>query len=64
MKPQIIEQTSKKYKLLSRVGGWALLITTGFVVFNDKPDAITASLMVIALIAFLWGRIGKWWHHE
>lgn len=62
MKQQAIELTSKKYKLLSRLGGWFLVI--GVVLISQEPTMTNMSITALALIAFLWGRIGKWWHHE
>lgn len=62
MKTQTIELTSKKYKLLSRLGGWTLLASVVIVVQTESGWAALA--MILSLCAFLWGRIGKWYNHE
>lgn len=62
MKTHAVELTRKKYKLLSRLGGWVLV--TGVILLSQDPNIFNMSITVLALIAFLWGRFGKWWHHE
>lgn len=64
MSIQTIQATGKKYKLLKRVGGWLAIIGLFVVGAAEEQSLASASILLIGLSLYVWGRIGKWWHHE
>lgn len=58
-----IQQTAKKFKLLMLLG--AVVIFLGAcIVFTPGGQAIGGFTLLLGLALIIWGRIGKWWHHE
>lgn len=70
-RPILIEQTSKKYKLIRGVGILILLATAGFALVNSDEfgtaEGITTTISIIGFIAGLIvlgvGLLLSWWHH-
>lgn len=63
-----IQATGKKWKVLKRLGGWLLLIGIGlhsYWLHQDGASTITTVLpMVVGGAMYVWGSVGKWYHHE
>mgnify|MGYP000981618911 CR=1 FL=1 len=69
-KAQAIELTSKRYKLAKLIGGLAFVFGL-MAVMGTACDPITrestpttAIITIIGGLVYLWGSLGKWWHHE
>ncbi len=68
MKPQVTEQTAKRWKLAQLVG--VLLIVAGSVAGMIAAQSESATGSGFAVLAFLFGlptwiagRFGAWWYH-
>jgi hypothetical protein len=70
-RPILIEQTSKKYKLIRGVGILILVATAAFALVNSDEfgtsDGITTTISILGfvagLIVFGVGLLLSWWHH-
>ena len=57
-----IQQTAKKFKLLMLLG--CLGVVFGLIFMFAGATTFGGILLFASLVSILWGRIGKWWHHE
>lgn len=66
LKAQTVEQTSKKWKMLTLIGGILLVVGLPILIYSQAgmyspyPAAIVAGL---GLTMYLVARFGAWWYH-
>lgn len=62
-----IQKTRKRYKLAMLLGIIGILVGVGMHWGNQEraPDDYTGlTIFILAIILFLYGRIGKWWNND
>lgn len=56
-----IQATGKRWKSFRAAG--VILIIGAIVMTMDHADAISANILILGIMSYLYGRIGGWWHH-
>lgn len=62
--PVLIEQSAKKWKAVQLAGGIAIIVglLLGMTV-RSGLGVFGVALALVGIIAFVYGKIARWWHH-